>query len=436
MPALVVLAAVASLGASAPAADEGSAHALLPVVGALFVVVAAATLGGAVFSAWRLPAVLGEVCAGVALGNLPLLGIRELAFVRDDPGLDFLGQIGSLLLLFTVGLESQLAALRSVGGAALRVAVLGVAVPLFAGWAVAAAWFPGSSSLSQWFLGGVLTATSIGITARVLADARQTASLEGRIVLGAAVLDDVLGLLVLALIAGAIEARADGAALSAAGMLLVAAKCLGFVGVALFAGRWLAGRWFALVARLPGEGTLFAGALAACLAGAWLAGAAGLAPIVGAFAAGLFIEEAHYERLRARDVRGASLEEMFGPLRAFLVPVFFVLMGMRVDLAAIARPDILGFGVVLTVVGVAGKLASAGGVWRTGADPWTVGIGMLPRGEVGLIFAGVGSQLRVAGQPVIGPEVFAAVVLMVTVTTLLTPPLLQARLARRSLRLR
>ena len=165
-------------------------------------------------------------------------------------------------------------------------------------------------------------------------------------------------------------------------------------------------------------------ALAFCFALAWVAGRVGLAPIVGAFGAGLVLDERHYRDLLARDEKRRTLPELLEPISSFLVPVFFVLMGMRVDLGAFAAPGVLGFAAVLTLAAVVGKQACSLGVLERGTDRIAVGLGMIPRGEVGLIFAGIGATLVLGGERVIGDDVFSAVVVMVALTTLVTPPLL------------
>jgi Kef-type K+ transport system membrane component KefB len=157
----------------------------------------------------------------------------------------------------------------------------------------------------------------------------------------------------------------------------------------------------------------------------------GLAPIVGAFAAGLVLDEVHYQALRDRDPRRRDVHELLRPIASFLVPVFFVLMGMGVDLRAFARGDILLFAAALTFVAILGKQACSLGVLERGADRLAVGLGMIPRGEVGLIFAGIGATLTIRGERVITPEIYSAVIVMVALTTLLTPPLLVWRMAGR-----
>jgi len=242
------------------------------------------------------------------------------------------------------------------------------------------------------------------------------------------VIDDVLGLIVLAVVAGVIEAADRGRTFDPRTVVWIVAKAMLFLGSSVGIGRWVSRRTFALATRLRGEGVLLSVALAFCFGLAWVAARVGLAPIVGAFAAGLIVEEVHYRDLLARDTKRRSLPELLEPISSFLVPVFFVLMGMRVDLGVFGTPGVLGFAAVLTVAAVIGKQACSLGVIERGADRLAVGLGMIPRGEVGLIFAGIGSTLMLGGARVIDDEVFSAVVIMVALTTLVTPPLLMWRM--------
>jgi Kef-type K+ transport system membrane component KefB len=400
---------------------------LLPVLEALVLVLLLGALGGALFSALRQPPVLGELLAGIVLGNLGLLGFHGLSGLRELPGLDLLAQIGVLFLLFSVGLETDIPRMLAVGASSLAAATLGVVAPMLLGYGTARLLLPGRPELVYWFAGATLTATSVGITARVLGDLGRASSLEGRIILGAAVIDDVLGLVVLAVISGVIQAADAGRAFQWTSLMWNVAAAVGFLALAVLAGRWMSRRVFALAARLPGEALMLPLALAFCFGLACLAGWAGLAPIVGAFAAGLVLEDAHYRELRERDPRRREARELLEPIAAFLVPLFFVLMGMRVDLAVFARPEVLGFAAALTAAAVIGKLACALGVFEKGADRLAVGLGMIPRGEVGLVFAGIGAGLTLAGERVVDDAVFSAVVVMVAVTTLVTPPVLIRR---------
>jgi len=303
-----------------------------------------------------------------------------------------------------------------------------VVAPIFLGFFCSRLFFPSHDPLTHWFVGATLCATSVGITARVLSDLKRTQSAEGRIILGAAVIDDVLGLIVLAVVAGIIEAADQGQAFHPMTVGIIIGKSLAFLAGALFIGRWVSKHAFRFATRLRGQGLLLSLSLAFCFGLAYLAGAAGLAPIVGAFAAGLILDEVHYRELKERDHHKRNIHELLEPLSSFLVPVFFVLMGMRVDLSVFGHVSVLAFAGVLTVAAVIGKQVCGLGVLEKGTDKVAVGLGMIPRGEVGLIFAGIGATLHIHGERVVDDAVFSAVVVMVALTTLMTPPLLVWRL--------
>ena len=401
---------------------------MLPILATLVMILVGAKLGGSLFVRFGQSAVLGELLAGIVIGNLGLVGFHGLEGARDLPAIEVLAQIGVLFLLFQVGLETDLRKMAAVGASSFVVAVLGVVAPMVLGYGVTRAFFPDHNRLADWFVGATLCATSVGITARVLSDLKKADSKEGRIILGAAVIDDVLGLIVLAVVAGIIQAADRGQPFAPMTVLVIVGKATAFLAGALVIGQWLSPRAFRFATLLKGQGLLLSMALTFCFGLAYLAGLAGLAPIVGAFAAGLILDEVHYHELRARDQKQRDLRELLEPIATFLVPVFFVLMGMRVDLRVFGRVEILGFAAVLTAVAIAGKQACSLGVLEKGADRLAVGLGMIPRGEVGLIFASIGATLMVAGERVISEEIYSAVVVMVALTTLMTPPLMVWRL--------
>ena len=399
------------------------------VILALAIILTAAKLGGHLATRVGQPPVLGELLAGVVLGNLPLLGIDALGFIATDPGVDLLARLGVLVLLFEVGLESTVREMLQVGLSSFLVAVLGVITPFVLGWWVGTLLLPGHSLYVHAFLGATLTATSVGITARVLKDLGRSRSTEARIILGAAVIDDVLGLVILAVIAALIAAAGSGQPWSGGIVIGILGKAVVFLVGALVLGSVLSPRVFRYASRLNGRGVLIAGALAFCFALSWIAAKVGLAPIVGAYAAGLVLERAHFRSFTDRGEH--QLEELVSSLSSFLVPVFFVLMGMRVELRFFAESGVLLLAAALTAAAILGKQACSLGVLGRGVDRLTVGLGMIPRGEVGLIFANVGLGLAIAGERIVDQASYSAVVIMVIVTTLVTPPALAWSLGRR-----
>ena len=397
------------------------------ILAALAFVLVGAKLVGALVERVGQPAVLGELIFGIALGNLALVGGPSLEALRGSETFAILAALGAILLLFEVGLESTPRDMLAVGVPATLVALAGVVAPMALGFAVGAALMPGESWMVHAFLGAMLAATSVGITARVLQDAQAIRTPSARIILGAAVIDDVLGLVVLAIIAGVIQAAALGETLAPTGIALIVAKALAFLVGAIAIGSYLSPRVFKGALALRAKGVVLALSLGFCFGLAWLAGLSGLAPIVGAFAAGLVLEDVHFEELSRRGER--ELHESLHSLTALLVPVFFVRMGMLVDVGSFLRPGVLGFALVLSLAAMVGKWA-CGLVTPRGVSRITVGIGMMPRGEVGLIFAGIGATLVLKDHPVVGPDTYAAAVFMVVLTTVATPPLLLWSLRR------
>jgi len=396
----------------------------------LAILILAAKIGGELLGRLGQPYVLGELLAGLVLGNLGLFGLTTLDPLRTSPILDLAAQIGAVLLLFEVGMESDLSQLLAVGGSALLVSSLGVAAPMLLGFGVSALLLPQATWITHLFVGGTLSATSVGITARVLKDLHKAGTKEGRIILGAAVVDDVIGLVVLAVITGLIRAsNGDGASVSGPAILWMVLKAALFVAAAVVVGRSVTQRVFRHAAKLRIPGVLLGLCVSFCFTLAALAGYAGLAPIIGAFAAGVALEEAHYRPFLERGERGAR--ELLYPINTLMVPLFFLLMGMRVDLRSFAQPGVLTFAALITVAAIVGKQVCGLGILERGVDRLAVGIGMIPRGEVELIFASLGTTLMLEGHPILQQSQFSAVVLMVMLTTFLTPPLLKLAFARK-----
>ena len=392
---------------------------------ALAVMLGGAKLAGHVVERFGQPAVLGELLVGMVLGNLTHVGFSWFGDVAANPLIDGLAQLGVVILLFEVGLESTVGDMLTVGARSMVVAVLGVVCPWALGWAASAILLPDRSVYVHAFIGATLTATSVGITARVLSDLGKSATQEARIILGAAVIDDVIGLVILAVITSFVTAANLGTAMSAGGILVVCAKATIFLVGALVIGGRLSPRVFAGTAQLRGKGVLLTTALAFCFTLSSLAAVIGLAAIVGAYAAGLLLEEQHYRDPAVHGER--HLESLIHPISTFLVPVFFVLMGMRVDLSVMTDVRVLALAAVLTVMAIVGKQACACGAWGPGLDRVIIGLGMVPRGEVGLIFANIGLGLVVRGERLVDAATYSAIVVTVMLTTLATPPALKWR---------
>jgi len=395
------------------------------------------------------PAVLGELLLGVVLGNLVLVGINYFDKISGDPIIAFLAELGVIVLLLQIGLETRLNDLVKVGVKASLVGVIGIALPFALGaYVVGPLLLPGASENTYLFLGATLSATSVGITGRVFRDLGRLAMPEAKIVLGAAVIDDVLGLVILAVVSSLVQAGS----VSLGQIVLIIAEAILFLGGSIIIGRMLAKRLAGPLAQLDrSQSMLFALVLASGLFLAWLAHAIGLAPIIGAFAAGLLFEPVWLKDFDtpkvvvdidevlatgerpdvAEGIREIlkkhtrhQHEHMVEPIGYFFVPVFFVLTGMQVDLKTLADPQIVFVALGITAVAVAGKLIAGFAAGR-GHSPWIVGWGMVPRGEVGLIFAAVGRQLGVVDE-----AMFSVIVIMVILTTLATPPILTVLLRR------
>ena len=376
---------------------------------ALAAILVAAKLLGELAERIGQPAVLGELVAGVLLGG-SVLGVVPQEGLPGD-ALHLLAELGVLLLLFEIGLETDLREMFRVGPASLAVAVVGVIAPFGAGYAYWAS--TGHSAASALFVGATLTATSVGITARVLSDLGRMATQEARIIIGAAVIDDVLGLVILSVVTGV----AAGAGVTVLGATRTLAVAVGFLVAAVLLGRFLVPRLFDLVVRMRVRYVLLVFAVAFALGLSALAALAGSALIIGAFAAGLILSGTN---------QFDTIEHEIRPVASVFTPVFFVSVGASVNLRLLdptspAARGTLAVAAALILIGVGGKILAG---W---AAPWVrmrrlvVGVGMIPRGEVGLIFADIGRRSGVLSE-----EVFGAVLLMVMATTFLAPPALKA----------
>lgn len=346
------------------------------------------------------PAVLGELLAGVVLGT-SVLGIVD----PELPILRLLSEVGVIILLFQIGLDTDLGELLAVGPSSAVVAVVGVVLPFALGYGVMA-WL-GYGILPSVVAGAALTATSVGITARVLADLGRLDDAESRVVLGAAVIDDVVGLIILGVVARTVMGNTPTAG-TVAQITLIA---FGFIVAALVVGRLVVPPIFRYLAREGSREALATMALAMTFAFAYVADVAGSAVLIGAFVAGMVLEPTPQAKVVRREILG---------LGAFFVPIFFVAVGAAVDVRAFLDGTVLAAGGALIVVAIIGKFAAGYAPVWSGVKKSVIGAGMVPRGEVGLIFAQMGLT---AG--VLDAGLFSALTLMVMVTTFMAPPLLK-----------
>ena len=381
---------------SLPSMTEHSTPELIAVLVAVLV---STKLLGVICQRLGQPAVVGELIAGVILGG-SVLGLLDPA----EPSILLLAEVGVLILLFEIGLSTDLRSLVKVGGEAATVALVGVMLPFGFGYAVAAAL--GLGTIPAIVCGAALTATSVGISARTLSDLGQLETREGQIVLGAAVLDDIVGLVILSVVSSVV----GGVALTLGGITLTTVIALGFVVAAVVLGRFLVPPVFRAIAAAEATVVLgVAGVVFALILGL-LAEKSGSASIIGAFAAGLILHPTP-QRI--------EIEKSATHLGHFFVPIFFASVGAAVDVRTFGDLNVLTIGAALIAVGVLGKfLAGYSPFWFTGRKS-LIGVAMIPRGEVGLIFARMGLATGA-----LTSQLYSAIAMMVLATTLITPPLL------------
>ena len=398
-------------------------------LGSFFLALASIFIVGKIVSSlfvtYKQPEVLGELIAGV------LLGILGLIPLYGELGYDFfhlLSEVGVAILLFEIGLETDLDDLINVGLPSLIVGIIGVVAPFglgyFTVYGLADLNFVNFGSETAQFLtaltiGATLTATSVGITARVLSELGKLKSTEAKVVLGAAVIDDVLGLIILAVVSGIISTSSMSAtseiSISSLEILIISAKAFGFLILAILLGNLFTKKLFIFIYNLKARGSLLLGALAYTFIFAYLAQFAGLAPIIGAFAAGLLLAKTNQKDL---------IEDRLKPVADVFIPIFFIMVGSAVDITAFnpfikENIAVIILALVLFVVAIIGKVISGIGAYKLNVNKLVIGIGMIPRGEVGLIFASMG---LVSG--VLTKSEYSALTIMVMLTTFIAPPLL------------
>ncbi len=388
------------------AASGGGEAQTAHLVAALAAIFVATKALGEIAQRFGQPAVLGELIAGILLGG-SVLGIVD----ASNPVISAMAEIGVVVLLFEIGLETDVRNLIKVGGVATTVAMAGVVMPLGAGYIGTE--LLGLSRVPALVCGAALCATSVGISARVLSELGMLETTEGRVVLGAAVIDDIIGLVILAVVAGIVE----GGSVSVSHVGRITGVAVLFVVLAVVIGGRVAPPVFRVAEKIRASGTLGLVGIAFAFMLAWLAHLAGSAMIIGAFAAGVVLHDLP---------QAGELRESTTRTGHFFVPIFFASVGAAVNLPAMFTARAMEVGVVLIVVGIAGKVLAGYVPWWFRGDKLLVGVAMVPRGEVGLIFAHMG--LASGG---IDDGLFGAIMLMVLVTTLVTPPVLGRRAATR-----
>ncbi len=446
--------ATVSVASVASASSDGSGGhgGAFPLLFLLIVVMLLFARVGALVERFGQTAVLGELLMGMALGACVFLpGGEIIAMLRSSELVRDLAEIGVILLLFKAGLETSLVEMKESGARSAIVAVVGVILPFVGGYIATGLLFPDTAVASRIFIGATLTATSVGITARVLGDLGVMSWKESKVILGAAVIDDILGLIILATVSGIVTSGS----LDVATVAIITTKAFVFLGGSIVLGRVAApliGRMFSRIH--SGVGMKMAIALLFCATFSYGASAlAGLAPIVGAFAAGLVLDHVHFStfappaisgRIRnwadwighghaaSQDMRSAAdreehghVEHLVDGISSFFVPLFFVATGMSIDLTVFGDLSLVLMAVAIAAVAFAGKWA-CGLVAGRSMSGSVVGIGMVPRGEVGLIFANEGRRLGA-----ISDELFAVMVIVVILTTFVAPPLLSAAVRRK-----
>ncbi len=423
--------------------ESGGGHGATAVVFLfLAILLIASKIGGIVEKAGQ-PAVIGEIAAGIFLSFLAFSGLGIMDDIRHSETMAFIAEFGAVILLFQIGLETNIKKMTKVGVSALLVAIIGVVLPFVLGsFVFAPLLFPESSFPARLFIGASLVATSVGITAYVFREMKVIKEKFAQVVLGAAVIDDVLGLLVLAVI----TALASGEAVSPEFVAILSAKAFGFLAAAVILGNVFAktlSKGFSMIH--TGTGMKITLALTFALVYAYGATLVGLAPIVGAFAAGLVLDAVHFKGFAFPEVvhdllsfrgfdkkekakiealvekhKDTHIEELISTLGLLFVPIFFVFTGLQIEFASLLNPGLYVSAAILTVVAFLTKAFA--GVAASGSvkEKILVGVSMVPRGEVGLIFAAVGKSIGA-----INDELFSVIIIVVIATTFVAPPLLK-----------
>jgi Kef-type K+ transport system membrane component KefB len=380
------------------------------------IILIAAKVGAEIMRRINQPAVIGELLAGLTIGYY---GLGLLPHAQSGDVISTLAEIGVVLLLFEVGLETNLQEFIELGTTSLSVAIIGVLAPFGLGFGAVYALQLGGDYVFEvaLFMGAAMTATSVGITARVFGDLGQLKSKEAKTIIGAAVVDDILGLLILTVVAGLLGSSGDFQLID---LGVITLKAVGFLAAVVVAGRKLSPHVFQLLVKIPSPGTFVTGSFIFAMGLGAAAHYVGLHPIVGAFAGGVVAGES---KMTSR------IREEMRPINFLLVPIFFVYIGSEVDISILASGYVFLVGAGISVLAFAGKYVSALGAIGKGMNASVIGIGMVPRGEVGLIFVSVATTTLSA---VIDEQVIAIIIWMVINTTVVAPMLLNRILKKSS----
>lgn len=435
--------------AEAPVANEThqsseASHAQhFGIVFAMFALVLIAGKLGNFVERFGQPAVIGELFAGIVLSGLGYFGWSFIDETLGNQVIAYVASFGALLLLFSIGLESKISEMKKVGFNALIVAAIGVVIPFVLGtYLLAPALFPDASSNAKIFVGAAMVATSVGITAAVFRALGIIKTRAAQTVLGAAVIDDVLGLIVLAVV----SALATGGEVTPASVGIIAAKSFGFLAAALLIGAYLAKGLSRVLSKVnTGIGMKLTLAVGFALLFGYLAELFGLEPIIGAFAAGLLLEEVHFRSFADPEIvddlkslefsneqdktavfglirkhSDSHVEDLIGGIGLIFIPVFFVYTGMQIDFASLLQPRLYVIALLISIFAILGKVLAGVAAKGSAREKLLVGVSMVPRGEVGLIFAATGKALGV-----LSDELFSVIVLVVIITTFVAPPLIK-----------
>jgi Kef-type K+ transport system membrane component KefB len=434
----------------AEAAEHGADHSSEGGVihfGIVFLMLAIVLIAGKIgnfVERFGQPAVIGELLAGIGLAAAGYFGWGLIDDISASEVIAFASSLGALILLFSIGLESNIHEMKKVGPNALMVALIGVVVPFVTGAFVLGPIFYGDEGTNaKLFLGAALVATSVGITASVFRSLKISRTRAAQTVVGAAVIDDILGLIVLAIV----SALASGGDVTVALIAELSFKSFGFLAGALLLGSWLAkpiSRGFGAIHQ--GAGMKLSVALAFALVFGYLAEQFGLEPIIGAFAAGLFLDAVHFayfddpeavkdlkelefdeQKDREKVLRiinkhkHSHVEDLIGNLGFIFVPIFFVFTGLQIDFASLLEPSLYVIAFIISVIAVGTKFIAGFAAKGPKEEKMLVGMSMVPRGEVGLIFAATGKALGV-----LSDELFSVIILVVILTTFVAPPMIKS----------